>query len=439
MSTKDAKRDDVRKLILSLLLSQPEPILTTVLDRDYYEMEKERIPWRKFGYSDLVSFLKSMPEYFEIQWHNGGYYVSGIASEKSKHVSSLVSRQKNTKRHYISSQYRRPFINRQMPQMQRQRFRIPADQLSYIAAYIRNNPQGVTLQTVMTMVQQQSPHSSFTVPDMREQLRELSHFLYLDGDRIYSTNPINNANNASREVKNYPTSSMSQPQNVPRPAEFVGGDEGSDLMGDFSDEDFNNPTGYENSNYSRQSKTGERIAANFAWNTNNEQNATYNYNNEYFAPTNKGDSAESTITTATKADCIDVASLISERTKSRLDQLVRQHPEGIWCAELPDKYLKAFNVHLNYIELGFSSVREYVSYLPNIFYMTRSNSTDDFILYSADKRPTVPDQEEPLEIRPNSREQYDKHNTMRTQFGNNDDNAPIPADVVRISNNIYIY
>ncbi|XP_029160285.1 uncharacterized protein LOC114932280 [Nylanderia fulva] len=420
MPTNDTSLDEVRKLILACLLARPGPTPTTLLDRDYYEMEKERIPWRKFGYANLVEFLKSMPEHFVVEWANGGYQVRGIASEKTKHVSSLVSRQKAS----ISKKYvppcRRPFINRHMPQMQRPRIRIPADLLSSIVTYVKNNPRGVNVQSVMMMVQQQLPHTTLTIYDIRDQMRELSHFLYLDGDWIF---PTNAANDSLREIKNYPQSLTSQPQNMPRPSEvYAGGDEGSDFIEDSSDEDFNHPADHANSNYPRQLKSTEQIAANFA---NNEQDATiYNCkNDECFAATNGDDN-----TNATKTDYIDVSSLISDRTKSRLDQLVRQHPEGIWCAELPEKYLKAYNVHLNYIELGFTSVREYVSHLPNIFYMTRLNSTDDFMLYSADKKPTVPDQDsaKPSEIRLNPCEQHDEHNAKRTQF---DDNAPIPADV----------
>lgn len=426
----DKRREEVRKIILSCVLSRPGATKITVLDRDYYEAEGERIPWREFGYADIVEFLKSMPEDFAVEWCNGGHQVRGFPSEKTKHVSSLVSRQKCTsKKLYIAPQFRRPFVSRHIPQMQR--MRIPADQLSTLVKHVKNNPNGVTQRSAWLMMQKLLPHSTFSIHDMQNQLRELSHSLYLDGNMIY---PAPVKNDVFQEVKNYPQSSTFKPQNVPRSpamgAVYVGGDEGSDFI-DFSDEDNFVPVDCANSNYPKQPKTSERLAASFAWNANNEQNAMFNYNDdveidEYFAANNDAD-------TKTAADYIDVASLISDRTKSRLDQLVREHPDGIWCADLPEKYLKAYNVHLNYNELGFTSVREYASYLPNIFYMTRANSTDDFILYSADKRP-IPDQEsastEPIETRPNSREQYDEHNTVRTQSGDDDDNAPIPADVV---------
>ncbi|XP_070165329.1 uncharacterized protein [Polyergus mexicanus] len=432
MPTNDATRDEIRKILLSLLLARPGATPVTVLDRDYYEVEGERIPWRKFGYADVAEFLKSMPEHFVVEWCNGGHYVRGIASEKTKHVSSLVSRQKSTsKSKYIALRIHRPFINRYIPQMQRQRVRIPAEQLSYLVTFVQNNPNGVYLRDALAMLQKQLPHVMLSLYDMREQLHELPHSLYLDCDMIYPVNDV------SREAKNSPQRPISEPQNMPRSSTMettcVGGDEGSDFLEDLSDDDSFVPVKYLNSNHPKQSKTSERLAAVFARNANNEQNAMSNHNDdvnvdEYFAATNNNDNSKTTT-----ADYVDLSSLISNRTKSRLDQLVRKHPEGIWCADLPDKYLKEYNIHLNYIELGFTSVREYVSYLPDIFYMTRANSIDDFLLYSADKRPTVPDQEvarsESIEIRPSSREQHDEHNAVRTQHDNDDDNAPIPADV----------
>ncbi|KAL6439775.1 hypothetical protein ACFW04_004067 [Cataglyphis niger] len=431
MPTNDARRDEIRKILLSLLLARPGAIPIPVLDRDYYEAEGERIPWRKFGYADVTEFLKSMPEHFVIEWCNGGHYVRGIASEKTKHVSSLVSRQKSTSKKYIAPRIHRPFINRCITQMQRQRVRIPAEQLSYLVTFVRNNPNGVYLRDALAMLQKQLPHVMLSLYDMREQLLELPHSLYLDCDMIYPTNDV------SREAKNYQQSSTLESQKMPRSSAMettcVGGDEGSDFLEDEdSEENSFVSVKYLNNNCPKKSKTSERLAASFTRNANNEQNAMFNYNNdvdvdEYFGATNNSDKPD-TMT----ANYVDLSSLISDRTKSRLDQLVRKHPEGIWCADLPDKYLKEYNVHLNYTELGFTSVREYVSYLPNIFYMTRANSTDDFLLYSADKRPTVPDQEvsksEPIEISPSSREQHNEHNAVRTQHSD-DDSAPIPANV----------
>lgn len=440
MPTNDRKLDDIRKVLLSLLLARPGSTPIPILDRDYYEAEGERIPWRKYGFADLVDFLNSMPEHFVIEWCNGVCHVRGIASEKTKHVSSLVSRQKlPSKSKYIPPPFRQGnitnrIITRYLPQMQRHRVRIPAQQLSYIITCIKNNPKGISMRNVISMLHKQWPFITVSMYDMREQLRELSHFLYLDCDMIY---PKLSVNDVSRDVEIHPQPSTLQPQNVPRssPKEImcVGGEEGSDFSEELDDEDGFVPTNYVN-NYPKQPKTSEWLAANFTRNANNEQNTMFNHNDDI----NDDNLATINNLNTMTSDFVDISSLIDDRTKSRLDRLVQKHPEGIWCADLPEKYFKEYNINLNYNELGFTSVREYVSYLPNIFYMTRANSTDDFLLYTADKRPTVPDQElsktEPIEIRPSSHEQHneihDEYDTVRIQCDN--DNAPIPADVVSI-------
>ncbi|XP_072765974.1 uncharacterized protein [Anoplolepis gracilipes] len=427
MPTKNKNRDEIRTILLSLLIARPGPTPVVVLDQDYYREEGERIPWRKLGYTDVVEFLKSMPEHFSIERFKDVHYVRGIASEKTKHVSSLVSRQKKPK--YLPSyQFRqRSLPNYVIPQ--RQRLRIPAEQLSQLVTFVKNNPTGVSLRNAMQMLQTQLPHTKLSINDIQYQLRELSHSLYIDRDMIY---PLS-VNDVSQEVKNCPQPST-EPQKVPRPpvAEMVGGDEGSDFLEDFSDEDFG-LVDYVSSNYPNQSKTNERLATNFAWRANNEQSPMFNRNNdvdvdEYFAANNTNCDTPNTMIT----DSVDLSTLISKRMKSRLDDLMRDSPEGIWCADLPEKYLNKYKVNLNYAELGFNSVREYVSYLPDIFYMTRTNSTEDFLLYSADKRPIVPDQvqltkTEPIEIKSKSHQQYDEHIAIHIQH--NDDNAPIPADV----------
>ncbi|TGZ57145.1 Tudor domain-containing protein 5 [Temnothorax longispinosus] len=84
--------DEIRKLIQALLLSRNGATAVPLLERNYYDAENTRIPYRQFGYYNLVEFLQSFPEHFIVEQYNGGHYVRGIPSERSRHVSSLVSR-----------------------------------------------------------------------------------------------------------------------------------------------------------------------------------------------------------------------------------------------------------------------------------------------------------------------------------------------------------
>ncbi|XP_011347444.1 uncharacterized protein LOC105285145 isoform X2 [Ooceraea biroi] len=397
MSSENSKTDEIRKIILSLLLSRKGLTPLAILDRDYYDMERKRIPWRKFGYNDLAAFLRSMPEHFEVEWHNGCHYVRGIASEKSKHVSSLVARQKSDlKTRNFRSRLYRP-VSRYVPHMQRQRIMLPVEQLHLLVQYIRNYPDGVSMQTIMMVLQQQQPQVVLSVHDVRQQLRELSHQLTMDGEMVYPVLP----NNVPQEAKKPP---MPAPQTRPEYQDYqagaicVAGDE--DWVEEYNS-DVYLLAGYESSNHAAQLQmTSERLAANFMQNMSHkqmcEQQNDYDNNrnaDDYFTANIKHSNVVLPKDEAPSDRYSDISTLISDRAKSRLEQLIAKHPEGIPCAKLPDMYLSEYKVRLNYTELGFSSVREYVSYLPNIFYMTRVNATDDFVLYSANKKPTIPDQQ----------------------------------------------
>ena len=66
---------------------------------------------------------------------------------------------------------------------------------------------------------------------------------------------------------------------------------------------------------------------------------------------------------------------INERTLIRLEKLVDNHPEGIWCSELPALYKKEYNLDLEYLDLGFYNITEFVNKLPDIFVIVEPENT----------------------------------------------------------------
>lgn len=79
----------------------------------------------------------------------------------------------------------------------------------------------------------------------------------------------------------------------------------------------------------------------------------------------------------------DRSALINERIRARLANLIQNHPDGIWCADLPQKYLEQFRIPLNYLELGFNSVCEFASQLPSIFHCVRPTNAGDYKVFNA--------------------------------------------------------
>lgn len=82
--------------------------------------------------------------------------------------------------------------------------------------------------------------------------------------------------------------------------------------------------------------------------------------------------------------------LINSRIVERLRQLIEKHPNGIWCRDLPTIYVDTFGASLNYTDIGFESVREFASSLPNVFHCVQIYKCGDYKLYNAkNPRPAI--------------------------------------------------
>ncbi|KAG5314021.1 TDRD5 protein, partial [Acromyrmex insinuator] len=441
-------QDEIRTLLLSLLVSRKDAIPVVVLERDYYNMEKKRIPYRKFSCNNLVQFLQSMPEHFIVEEANGGHYVRGIA-DKSKHVSSLVSRQKNSSNKNLRTRYssrQATTFNRRI-QHARIPIRIPNGTLIDLIDHIKTHPNGMSLQNALLYVQAKIQHVLISHQDLRAQLREVTHQLCIDGNMIYAiqnglqsnvaqqpSNQQSLLEESSIQLRNESELSGDSISLSTQQTEYPAGEENFELdYFDDEDEDyFVSPYSKNNiDNCQKRPKTSEMLATNLAQHVKSEQTNMFNYSkspddNEIFESL----MTNSNCTEMRATECPqDKSEIVSDRIKARLEKLLQKYPDGIWCAELPDIYLKEYKVHLNYSNLGFTSVREFTSYLPKIFYMTQVNKTDDFKLYSADKRPVVPKAESINETSHNH--QYDEHGSVYSEHGTrcNSDDDPIPSEI----------
>ncbi|XP_012540690.1 uncharacterized protein LOC105839143 isoform X2 [Monomorium pharaonis] len=430
--------EDVRKILLSLLVSRKgNSMPITVLEKEYYDMEGRCIPYRQFGYSDLVLFLQNMPDYFNVVQTNGNYYVYGIASEKSKHVSSMVARQKSDLKKYNITHSRS--FNRRYYGGKHQPVRITPDKLYQLMQYIKGIPAGVSLDNARGFVQNLVPYVEVNKEDLRQQLRELSHQLCLDGNMIYpicnDSPDMNQAQPLMKKdwlslpphdsQKRNPSKSPSDSASPLNENICAAGQEDSECMY-FSDENYFVPAGCRVHNQKRAT-TCEQLATNIAQYAKNEEtDVSYNQVQNEIEIDEEFLMMDSKSKTEIKTQ--EISDIVSDKIKSRLEELLRKYPEGIWCAQLPDLYLEEYKVRLNYTKLGFTSVREFTSYLPKIFYMTQINKTDDFLLFHAEKRPVVP-KTEPIDIVQSSHKQHDEHDTVQAEYNNNDDDAPIPSEI----------
>ncbi|XP_076232946.1 uncharacterized protein LOC143178290 isoform X2 [Calliopsis andreniformis] len=380
------KYENVETTIRALLLSRKGSCTLTQLSKDYYETEGEPIPSCDLGYRSLLHLLQSMPKSVMIECRNQIYYVKGIASEKTKHVSKLVAGQKDQKfpvgrKSFKPSHY--------YPVTVPQKVHIPAELLTMVITLVNDHPDGLNKDYILQAIHSHMPFTNISMSDMEEQLHKLSHKIYQTHNKIY------------------PIESKQRNFNSKPPIVTASGEEDSEDILDYEDDDFNFVSSSQVTHLpDTKTATKTKPTSSFIKDTvskchdqnientiskhkSKEQPDQINSLNLHNYKCNDQSQAETQIefnNNVEKENYFDgknVDILINERVRFRLEKLIQNHPNGIWCAELPEKYLEEYKVSLNYTELGFNSVREFASQLPQIFHCIQPNDTGDFMLYSA--------------------------------------------------------
>ncbi|OXU17665.1 hypothetical protein TSAR_014645 [Trichomalopsis sarcophagae] len=82
-------------------------------------------------------------------------------------------------------------------------------------------------------------------------------------------------------------------------------------------------------------------------------------------------------------DLSSVGNLIKESTKIRLRKLIEKHVEGIWCSELPQIYQREYGISLEYSDLGFNSIVDFASALPDIFQIVKPLNSKRLMLLNS--------------------------------------------------------
>ncbi|XP_076654751.1 uncharacterized protein LOC143360077 isoform X2 [Halictus rubicundus] len=380
------KREDVQTTLVALLIPHKGGCPLHHLCRDYHEMAGEEIPWKELGYCSLMKLLESMSNSIQIEFRNNMIFLKGIASNKSKHISKLVSRQKDQKPPLGRNMFKPSrYYSRTIPS----KVYIPAEILTIIIGIVNEHPDGVNKEFVLHKVQACMPYTNITMSEMEEQLNRLSHKMYLSNNKYFP---------ALRR----PHSVNAKPLVV-----TVGGEELDNFSDGEGGEDFQfmspknvsivlptrSPIKVKStSNFIQESVN----ATQFKCKSNTMDNSFkkvsvrpetnrsslysfYNCNDNAATYTNNHNCEKEE-----KDNCIEskhAEDLINSRIRFRLEKLIQNNPDGIWCAELPEKYLEEYKISLNYTELGFSSVREFASQLPDIFHCMQIDDTGDFKLY----------------------------------------------------------
>ncbi|XP_011202110.3 tudor domain-containing protein 5 [Bactrocera dorsalis] len=88
---------EVKAIIKSLVISCPKAITIDELNRDYRNIEGQRIPYHKLGFQTLESFLRSIPDTVNVYGSGPSASVGIVLNEKSAHIHKMVNEQKKTR------------------------------------------------------------------------------------------------------------------------------------------------------------------------------------------------------------------------------------------------------------------------------------------------------------------------------------------------------
>ena len=402
-NTDDAGLREIKSILRSLLISASSRDTTIrQLNGLYRDMESRNIPFRKFNYSNLHEFLESMPDTLQMRYNRDGELCAyHVDTDKTRHVSSLVARQKKPPKRSKSTCTYRPRNNYQRYQSYARpamNFSSPVsdDIVNAVLSQMKYAPgrrpgQGIRKADILSKVRERVGRSiMYTIQHLTKNLNGLSYLLLFEADCIYFkdeltkaredqrttyanvTQPPMDTNSIYKSVNNHNT--YQQPghmyNSVTQPVPI----NNNIIKQPVSSDDFKPQTITPN-------KSMETPAFNnFNHNIiDKQQSATPNCNGRLSDDQHDQQPVESAKTQSANDE------LVKERTKIRLQKLMEKHPEGIWCAELPSLYKSEYNLNLEYNDMGFNSITEFVAALPNIFSIVEPPNTNRQMVIDARK------------------------------------------------------
>ena len=302
MSSSSLKKlEDIKTAIRALLISVGSRDVTLPkLNKIYKEEMDHDIPYKDFYYTSLKEFLNSMPDVLHLGYNNKDQLcVYHIDNERTKHISSLVARQKT----YSKS-------DKSRSNHRRQNLVDPRILKTVLQDLTKSSPNinlGISKTAVLSKITNDLGIGAlYNIDDLNRQLVEFSHLLINDDDYIYFKNKSTEGKQKSRELNIQKKNALNL-QNI------------------------------------------------------NSENSMFSNS---------------------------IGDLVKECTQKRLQNLIEKHADGIWCYELPTLYVKEYGLDLEYVDLGFSCIIEFVGALPNIFKIIKGPNKKVKVINA--RKPEVP-------------------------------------------------
>ncbi|XP_064455343.1 tudor domain-containing protein 5-like isoform X2 [Ornithodoros turicata] len=94
--------ETVKAIIRALLIADKRPLTVRRFLSEYRNNEGHELPWRAFGFSNALSFLRSITDTVRVFQADGDNYIQATVTEEVEHVQKLVSRQKDPGSHSMA-------------------------------------------------------------------------------------------------------------------------------------------------------------------------------------------------------------------------------------------------------------------------------------------------------------------------------------------------
>lgn len=421
MTDKAKLRDSVKKHVRALLISAPMGLSMRELERDYKEVIGERIPALDLGFNSAQDLLLDMPDVAYPQWERGDLVLFGVADSTTKHIQKLVSRQRKDK---AKIKKKRAAVNRRSQrdaiysyqQPPRRTGPSPFSSLSFKVPAVKSTvPASLQSQVKHILKEHPAGISSFEFKDVFYRVHNYDiNFKKLGFDSLWEfvrAIPGVKASHVSKEEYDI----FLVPENFrPIPAGY---ETSATAQKDEEDDVIYQPerarskqvrtvSSEATSSHQSISNTQKQIGSRAVPSNSRSPWALAGVPRpvkKAASPRGRGRAKEPVPGNDSRNDRStnpeprvtsklgpvsvehDIEAPFEKKFVEEIRQILDQHPEGVWSIELPEKYKNLTGKSLQFFSMGYYSVIELVSAMPDVVTVVREDNSD-WKLYDARKK-----------------------------------------------------
>jgi len=372
MSAAENEKDEVKKIIRSLLISSKIGLSPERLVKEYEEITQEKLHYQKFGFFNASDFFQSLTDVLKSVTHgNGKIILYGKPTESTMKIYNLVQGQNSKSKKRTRSKSVTPY--------------------KYTSSFQNQNKRNswFNSKTPNSYSYHKEKQSRFsgTIPSrsLRDKVKKLLN-VYKSGFPISEfENLFKEVNGTSSNLRLHGFNSvLDMAKQMSTIVRLDYGDRRRDGTNVYM-----YPYRCLTNNYFKNfnNRIKETISSNLQKKPDDTTKAkTKTFNDVKTQKVQSGCVTQSITTnacTAKRTDSIPKKLTDNDKIrmiKDRIIDILKQHERGLMCAKLTFLYEKTYNEPLEIIDLGFFSITDFLSRFTEQVYMKRLSPTGDWIL-----------------------------------------------------------